>query len=90
MVATSVNNLRTIEALRRVREIIEEHGSTEQLDRLDRIAGGRVPAPNRAPVEFATYQTEALVALFEMVAEIKEAQQPRPRGRPRKDAASTR
>jgi hypothetical protein len=87
MVATSVNNLRTIEALRRVREIVEEHATDEQKQRLDRISGGRVPAPNRNPVEHTTYQSEALAVLFEMVAELKAASAPRPRGRPRKDAA---
>jgi hypothetical protein len=85
MVATSVNILRTIEALRRVREIIEEHGRTEQLDRLDRIAGGRVPAPNRAPVEFATYQAEASLIALELIFELKAANTPRRRGRPPKD-----
>jgi hypothetical protein len=87
VVATSVNRLRGIEALRRVRDLVEEHGTDEQLDRLDRIMGGRVPAPNRAPVEYATYLTEAVAIAFEMIAEIKEAHKPRPRGRPRKDAA---
>ena len=84
MVATSVNNQRGLDALKRVRDLVEEHGTDEQLERLDRIMGGTVPAPNRALVEHPTYQGEALVILFELIAEIKEAQKPRPRGRPRK------
>lgn len=84
MVAVSINNLRAHEALLRVKDLVEAHATDEQRQRLDRIAGGRVPSPTKAPVEFATYQSEALVILFEMVAEIKEAQKPRPRGRPRK------
>jgi hypothetical protein len=70
-----------------VRAVIEEYGTPEQLERLDKIKGGVIPSPARAPVEHAVYQSEALCVLAEMVAEIKEAQKPRPRGRPRKDAA---
>jgi hypothetical protein len=80
MVATSVNAARGVEALRRLRELVEQHGNAEQLARLDRVMGGPVPAPNRAPVECAVYQAEALVILFEMVAELAAAV-PKRRGR---------
>ena len=85
MVATSINAARGIEALSRVRDLVEEHGTDEQRERLTRIAGGAVPAPNRLPIENATYQSEALAVLFEMVIEMKEANRPRRRGRPPKD-----
>jgi hypothetical protein len=87
VVATSVNATRAHEALKRVRDLLEEHGSAEQLGRLDRIDGGRIPSPMRRQVEFATFQAEALAVLFEMVAELKAANTPRKRGRPRKDTA---
>jgi hypothetical protein len=84
MVATSINAARGLEALTRVRDLVKECGTEEQMDRLTRIMGGMIPAPNRAPVENAVYISEALAILFEMVAEIKEAQKSRPRGRPPK------
>jgi hypothetical protein len=87
MVATNINSQRGTEALKQVRELLEEHGTDEQRQRLDRIMGGRMPSPSRAPIECSVYLAEALAVLFEMVAEIKEAQKPRPRGRPRKDTA---
>ena len=86
MVATTVNATRGRDALQRVREVVEEHGTDEQLARLDRIDGGRVPGPMKRPVEFGTYQAEALLVLVEMLVEMKAANAPRPRGRPRKDS----
>ncbi len=83
MVATSTNNQRAYEALLRVRRFIEEHGTDEQNERLTRIMGGPVPAPRMVP-EYAAYQSECLAILAEMIAELKEASKPRPRGRPRK------
>ena len=88
MVATSINAARGLEALTRVRDLVEEHGTDEQKERLSRIMGGPVPAPNRSPIENATYQSEALAVLFEMVIEMKEANRPRRRGRPRKQEES--
>jgi hypothetical protein len=88
MTATIVNAQRATEALTKVRDIVAEHGTAEQQERLTRIMGGPVPTPNRLPVEHATYQAEALAVLFEMVAGHIEASKPRPRGRPRKDAAA--
>jgi hypothetical protein len=85
MVATSVNNMRGIEALTRMRDLVEEHGTDEQKERLTRIMGGSVPAPNRAPIEHAVYTSEALTILFEMVIHMKEASKPKKRGRPPKD-----
>ena len=85
MVATSVNVHRGIDALSRVRELVEEHGTNEQRERLSRIMGGAIPAPNRAPVEHAVYTSEALAILFEIVGELKEASKPKRRGRPPKD-----
>jgi hypothetical protein len=87
VVATSINATRAHEALRRVRDLVSEHGSAEQLDRLDRIDGGRIPSPMKKPVEFGTYTSEALVVAFEIFGEHIEQSKPRPRGRPRKDAA---
>ena len=90
MVATSINNRRAHDALQRVRDLVEEHGTDEHKERLDRIDGGRVPSPIRKPAEFGTYQAEALVVLFEMVAELKAANTPRKRGRPRKSKESAK
>jgi hypothetical protein len=87
VVSVSVNRRRAIEALREVRDLVEEHGTNEQLERLDKIMGSQVPAPNRFPVEFTTYQTEALLIAFEVFAELKAANAPRPRGRPRKETS---
>ena len=87
MVATSINNQRAHQALEQVRDLIAEHGSAEQLDRLDRIDGGRIPSPMKRPVEHAACQSEGLLVLAEMLAEMKAANAPRPRGRPRKTAA---
>jgi hypothetical protein len=84
VVATAITSRRGVEALNRVREIVEEHGTDEQKKRLDRIMGGRAPAPNRAPVEHAAYQAEALCVLYELFAEHIEQAKPRPRGRPPK------
>jgi hypothetical protein len=87
VVATSINNQRAHEALQRVRDLVSEHGSAEQLARLDRIDGGRVPNPSKRPVEFAAYQAEGLTIALEIIVELKAASAPRKRGRPRKDAA---
>jgi hypothetical protein len=84
VVATTVNNQRAVDALRRVRDLVEEHGTDEHKERLSRVMGGAVPVPSRMPLQFATYQSEALVIVFEMIAELIEASKPRPRGRPRK------
>jgi hypothetical protein len=84
VVATTVNATRAHEALKRVRELVEGHASAEQLARLDRIDGGRIPSPMKRSVEFSTYQAEALVILAEMFAELKAANTPRRRGRPPK------
>ena len=84
MTATTVNAERATGALAKVRDIVAEHGSDEQRERLDRVMGGSVPTPNRLPVEHATYQAEALSILFEMFAAHVEESKPRPRGRPRK------
>ena len=83
MVATSVTATKAITALQKVRDVVEEYGTDEQKEQLHNIMGGMLPAPNRSPIEHAAYMSEALANLFEMVAEIKEAQKPRPRGRPR-------
>jgi hypothetical protein len=87
VVATSVNNTRAYDALRHVRDLLEEHGTDEQKERLDRIMGGAVPAPRNRPIEHATYQSEALAILFEMVCPLVEASKPKRRGRPRKQEA---
>ena len=84
MVATNELHKRALAGLTRIRGIVEEHGNDEHKERLDRIMGGPIPAPNRRPTEFMLYQTEALVILFEMFAEMKAASARRPRGRPRK------
>ena len=73
MVATSVNVHRGIDALSRVRDLVEEHGTDEQKERLSRIMGGAIPAANRAPIEHAVYTSEALLILFEIVVEQGEA-----------------
>jgi hypothetical protein len=86
MVATSVNAARGAEALRRITAHVEEHGTTEQLDRLNRITGGRAPAPNKQPVEFSVYLAEALAIALELHDEHLEESKPRPRGRPKKRA----
>jgi hypothetical protein len=88
MVATSINAARGLEALTRVRDFVEEYGTDEQKERLTRIMGGPVPAPNRSPIENAAYQAEALAILFEMVGDLAEASKPKRRGRPRKQDAS--
>jgi hypothetical protein len=88
LVATSVNAERSVEALRRVRNFVQEHGSDEQKERLEAIQGGIIPAPSRDSISHAAYQAEALVILFEMVGELKAANRPRPRGRPPKNAAA--
>jgi hypothetical protein len=84
MVATRLNNTRAYDALTRVRELVEQCGTDEQKERLDRIMGGHVPAPGNRPIEHATYQAEGLAILFEMVGPLVEASKPRRRGRPRK------
>jgi hypothetical protein len=84
MVATSATAGKAITALERVRSVVEEHGSEAQKERLHKVTNGRVPAPNRAPIENAAYMSEALAILAEMVGELLEARKPRPRGRPRK------
>jgi hypothetical protein len=84
MVATSVTAGKSIAALTKVRDLAEQYGTDEQKERLHEVMGGSIPSPNKLPVEHATYVTEALAVLFELVAEIKEAQKPRPRGRPPK------
>ena len=73
MVATSINATRRVEALSRVRDLVEEHGTVEQQERLNRIMGGPVPAPNRLPIEHAVYTSEALAILFEIVLKQGEA-----------------
>jgi hypothetical protein len=88
VVATSINAERSVEALRRIRNFVQEHGSDEQQARLDAIQGGIIPAPSRDPISHAAYQAEALVIALEMVGELKEANKPRPRGRPRKEPAA--
>jgi hypothetical protein len=88
MVATSVNNTRAYDALTRVRDLVEERGTGEQKERLNRIVGGPVPAPRNRPIEHAAYQAEGLAILFEMVGPLVEASKPRRRGRPRKQEAS--
>ncbi len=87
MTAGSVNNRRAYDALLRVRDLVEQYGTAEHRERLRRIMGGAVPAPNRAPVELEAFQSEALVILFEMVGGLIEASKPQPRGRPRKKSA---
>jgi hypothetical protein len=87
VVATIINAQRATEALKTVRAVVEQHGTDEHRQRLDRIAGGRAPSAMKEPLETATYQAEALVIAFELIAEIKESQKPMPRGRPRKDAS---
>ncbi len=84
MVGTSVNNRRAYEALTQVKALVAEHGTDGQKERLNRIMGGPVPVPSRAPIEHATYQSEALVILFEMVCPLAEASKPKKRGRPPK------
>jgi transposase-like protein len=86
VVATSVNVSRAYEASLRVRRFIEEHGTAEQNERLTRIMGGPVPPPRMVP-EYKAFQSETLAILAEMIAEFKEANKPRPRGRPRKEKA---
>jgi len=83
VVATSTNYQRAYEALLRVRTFIEAHGTDAQNERLTRIMGGPVPAPRMGP-EYTTYQSEALAILAEMIAELKAANAPKKRGRPRK------
>jgi hypothetical protein len=90
MVAIETHHERSTLALMRIRDIVEAHGNDEQKERLARIMGrdeyqGKilVPSPKFA-AEFATFQAEAIVILFELVAELKEASKPRPRGRPPK------
>ena len=73
MVATSVNATRGVEALTRVRDLVGEHGSPEQMERLTQIMGGAVPAPNRLPIEHAVYTSEALAILFEIVGQQAQA-----------------
>jgi hypothetical protein len=87
VVATTITAGKAVEALRRVRAFVEEYGTDEQGARLDGIQGGRVPTPNRSPIEHAAYTTEALVAVCEILGEHLEESKPRPRGRPRKDAS---
>jgi hypothetical protein len=88
VVATSINAERSVEALKRVRDLVSEHGSAEQQERLTRIMGGIVPAPNRNRIEHDVYTVEALAIALELFAELKEANRPKKRGRPRKNAAA--
>jgi hypothetical protein len=46
-----------------------------------------VPPPSRS-IEYTTYQSEALVILFEMLGPVLEDRKPKKRGRPRKQEAS--
>jgi hypothetical protein len=82
--ATSVNNRRVYDALTQMRDLLQEYGTPEQRERLDRIKGGAIPAPRNFPVETQTYLAEGLLIAFEMIGELKEASKPRPRGRPPK------
>jgi hypothetical protein len=87
VVGHSVNARRAYDALVRVGELVEEFGNEEQKARLSRITGGYVPPPSRS-IEYTTYQSEALVILFEMLGPVLEDRKPKKRGRPRKQEAS--
>jgi hypothetical protein len=87
VVARGITSEKGTAALQRLHDLVEEHGTDAQRQKLDKIAGGRVPSPARAPLEFEVYLAEALVAAFEIFGEHIEQSKPRPRGRPRKDAA---
>ncbi len=84
MVASDVLNIRAHQALQRVQDMIEEHGTPEQVARLSSMTASAAPPPPRMAAEFACFQSEAMAVLAEMIGEIKEANRPKRRGRPPK------
>jgi hypothetical protein len=84
MVARSVIVQRQVEALRKVREVVEkhEHASAEQLRLV--TPNGTIPNSIKQPDEVMSFLAWSVAALAELVDQHIEETKPRPRGRPRK------
>ncbi len=83
MASTETTARKQLEALERVRTVVETY-RPDEAHRLRVLPDGRLPTSVKRPDEFATFLAESVAVLADVFDEREKANAPRPRGRPRK------